>query len=1485
MPEKSRRFGVFPEGSKVTKKFIDTGTKVEYGERTWTTAQTVRDILQNHLDANTDRFMMNLMETFFVAERLADMDNGEKEKIDRFLHRLFLLKKCTKDLSVERRKEIYQEISDAAYDLPFKEEFLRNGVALDLDKFKGVFSKQKEERPSIQYRLRCVEDGENKFVWVPIESLTAKAYPVSTHTIVGMKIIDRGRGFDSALTGFYKSTKAGKRHLRGKYGEGAKMSQTHLVRNGATLTMKSRFQAEDETGKKRILWRQRPYIDEDKMVKLRGVVAEVPDDVETAIGSSSYIDISRANQDFQDEFRRQVDPRLGHSGIGINCLEYSNAVYNYPVLPEKYDRNQGTVGVSFALRPDQQYVHGLQVPTSEDGGRFLFSYDILDSSVLSGRDRNEVTGLCRERIIDFWRHVESKDYLRQLIRKIFIDGLGTHGVPEYETVRFFMGSVRYDAPAIIERSTRAFFDVLAEELNFDPHAKNVFFMPSQRRSDTHRQLFSLLEKKKFHLIPVKIDMQEDEIKNLTRRYGDRYVFLNLEMAKKIEELTVPEVDRESESTKEVKQIVEDAKVELHEWLVALRKSDWLHLSDDIKYVPTVDPHEDVCFLKFDDESQKHTLHIRPDIIVEQLRAGGGREYWKRRIQVVILGAMVRRGEYPDIRSMRIHAQEMADILHDASMHDDVIDMMVARSADWGDAPHSSPYDQREKEKRLRAEQDREQHFLDLCIRARRYGATAVDFREMATELPFLERKYREALESVLQERMIIENGVVFFWYRDSSGLKYGEKPLSACNVLDHLPTGPVYESNGVIFMPIAFSEKSIVKCDREIFLQYRGELFLFSPDQFSPTGTGGNIVVDRGCIRLKRDVFGAGRWTEASFRQTGRGIFSRVEIVTPEREVKKMFNPTVQEIETPLPVEYGEGEWDSPRRIFEDVAQNHVDASDGKGVEEMFEVVRSGDHGGTRSWVEAGDIGTDDVIVGYAVRDSGAGYEPSGIGTMGDSSKISPLFSGKYGEGLKMLAAAAVRNGFELSYGSEAPAADGEVYRWRATAGEKEKEIYKEGKKSRERQVVFHIESEKRESNTPSTYISETSIRLSDDGKNKEMWKQWSYIIDPRQRDGLGNRGLSRFVLHLRDEEAKGRFIDMGMMRVLPDEPGNIYENGVFVRSNPDLRFGYDVPDVTKTRERNAVNVQKMKSYLNYIQSECVDERYLDTIVRSIVDTYSKKEVEVDYGGRWEMYFFGLGHMAFIPNRLSWRRSFQKIAGDKYFFSKPSLESDIQMASNLVWGGSYKDKAQLALITLANVDHISGDKLVDMGDRRYDGLEKIFPTAGDFFLARAHEELPVPPAVSDELTSVVAASAETIKELVHVLESGPVTRMLLQAISCLKPENNLDIDRLLPDRYSIEKRQREYREELDFWSSLLSLRKFGDSVFVVPKDVPLLGTVERDRIGVREDLLHQKNAKELVGTVRHELLHKVFGIGDYENEFIMLLLESIAHNMRERKET
>lgn len=74
----------------------ESGSSIEYGEKTWTTAQTVRDLMQNHLDAETERYYAKVAETLFSKETLATLENAEppvKVRAEELLHASFMYAK------------------------------------------------------------------------------------------------------------------------------------------------------------------------------------------------------------------------------------------------------------------------------------------------------------------------------------------------------------------------------------------------------------------------------------------------------------------------------------------------------------------------------------------------------------------------------------------------------------------------------------------------------------------------------------------------------------------------------------------------------------------------------------------------------------------------------------------------------------------------------------------------------------------------------------------------------------------------------------------------------------------------------------------------------------------------------------------------------------------------------------------------------------------------------------------------------------------------------------------------------------------------------------------------------------------------------------------------------------------------------------------------------------------------------------------------
>src|SRR3989344_7909040 len=119
-----------------------------------------------------------------------------------------------------------------------------------------------------------------------------------------MKFIDRGSGYDSQLSALYLSSKQGKKHLRGKFGEGAKMSELHLLRHGAKMKMRSQYEVEDEEGaRQNRLWQTKPQIADGRLVS-RGVEVE-----KEGVGDTG----SMVNVSFRDAgggFQRGITPNI-----------------------------------------------------------------------------------------------------------------------------------------------------------------------------------------------------------------------------------------------------------------------------------------------------------------------------------------------------------------------------------------------------------------------------------------------------------------------------------------------------------------------------------------------------------------------------------------------------------------------------------------------------------------------------------------------------------------------------------------------------------------------------------------------------------------------------------------------------------------------------------------------------------------------------------------------------------------------------------------------------------------------------------------------------------------------------------------------------------------------------------------------------------------------------------------------------------------------
>ena len=125
----TRTYGQLPEGSQVNRTELNTYTRVEYGEKTWSTGQSVRDILQNHLDANTQVFFDTVVGTVIdVGEPTELKAKLEREykvyAFDIFTYELFRYQKSWQHMSKESRQEMQTHLSQLAEGLPIKSVLL-----------------------------------------------------------------------------------------------------------------------------------------------------------------------------------------------------------------------------------------------------------------------------------------------------------------------------------------------------------------------------------------------------------------------------------------------------------------------------------------------------------------------------------------------------------------------------------------------------------------------------------------------------------------------------------------------------------------------------------------------------------------------------------------------------------------------------------------------------------------------------------------------------------------------------------------------------------------------------------------------------------------------------------------------------------------------------------------------------------------------------------------------------------------------------------------------------------------------------------------------------------------------------------------------------------------------------------------------------------------------------------------------------------------
>jgi|GEM_PF-1302191 len=1498
---KQRTYGILPEGSKVKTGVVDTKNYIEQGERTWTTGQTVRDILQNHLDANTQRYFDQLVSSVVDTKQLTSttLTDTLNEDFDEFSYTLFRYRKGLEDLSPQAEAEFKTLLDQHARGLPLRSEYINADGTVKIDSIRSTISAIKEAPPQIRY---CVVDqtqttGQKQAEqWVDWQEMQSPTYleqigtpeetgktptdhKVFRYQITGVQILDEGSGFDSKLTAFYKSTKTGKRHLRGKFGEGTKMSETHLVRNGARVKMRSAYHINEGANRDRV-WQQRPYVGDDKIVKLQSIEVDIPHKSEMQSGSFTTIDIQGATPEFQEEFVSNIDPRVQNQGLGVNCLEYSDIKYYYPAV--KTDRWTKPVGVSLEADSQYQYVQGLRVGEGrqKSGYEPVFSYDFLDSSILKGRDRSELKDAMSGQIKMFWRNAESPELLEELIRRSLLDKRNVSGTPlEFEALRDLIDSDPRYSDAQAQRTRDMVLQMMPGVLGIEQGRKNVVVSDYDLSKSDNRTPVQTLEAKGYHVVNIANIVVSSNYERINEYHKGQFEVYTLDSLRKDIDALVERLDAKSEKVHFADTLYKSARENLQRMIQTAGLGGIDNLDEIPTYLETVDPKTELPIgLTFDQDSQMFRLKIRPDSILAGLQDGKGTDYWQRRMQVEMLAVFGRKEAFPDRNTALMQSQKNAQELLDRTLRSGMADVdTLPGRFDHEIQSQNEEVSMTSFTERLK---NIEKSLLGMEVfdRARAFQSTMSDLEGVAQSLADLPKNHRESIKRMLSSRMVVENGEVGFFAEQytTEGNKFvlTRQKIEDLAIVATFGERKVYRAGDRLFVLQDIPDGSVVKMNEyHTYVAHKGKMLDFENYHFGEYEFNSlPLTLGKGCLSVSIPSYKKDFSEELGNLEKG---LSELNISSPERGKTKEMKTVRGVVETPLPVEYGVDEWDNPIRVFEDIVQNHIDvAPDGK-AQVSYEVIKDG----KRTWVTAASLTDLDQIVGLAIMDKGGGYLPDDLGTMGKSSKKSPMFAGKYGEGQKMVSAAAIRNGLSLSFTSLGEYG-GERQRWTAQVGTRDEELIIEGKRSKAQRIVFNLNSEGSESDPQ--FTSATMLRLPDADKyGNPEWQKWLEIFDPRKKDERGNGGLSRYVINLR-EESNPNVVDLGYMRILLDEPGAVYENGLLIsRKGGESVVGYDVPEVVTTRERNSYDSSRLRNYIAHAMADCRDPRYPQTIMRQFRERYLRQMIE-NPGRTWvseadlkfeSVFLFERG---FLSGEPLWNYAYATELGSYLVHSDEALKSKIKYGEESIKEGYVSDKGEKqreieqAWSTLANISHIPQDHLIQLSKDYYDAWARIFPTAEDYVRSLAEQRIPVNEGTKQQLTRVIAASSSVIRQMTTRMQQDEEMNTAYESIISERLPNKLDA-------YWGESAKRKADEQLAFWSDYDKLLS-QDAVFVAPANSGYLGLASRDKIGLNERLLVEEDLRKIAGTGRHELLHKVFGIRDYTPQFVMLLLELAKAN-------
>lgn len=1442
----------------------DTGIAPEYGEKTWRPVQSVIDIVQNHLDANTTVYEKKLLRTLGITEyKPAD------EQQQRTISALNLLKYA----------KTPDEIAQAQAGL----KRLPNG---DTPDFQAV----KEELEGVEYqlpdlKLKVSNGSEFHYVsYAQVKDLDPQ------WQVTGFLVDDKGSGFDNQLLGIIGgSTKSDSSGKRGGLGEGLKMSITHLLRSGATVHLVSRNADE--------LWTADPRI-ENGTVNFTGIA--ITGEKGQQQGSTTEVDFATEGFDpkLREELAGALDPRVGE-GLGKYILDFRGEEF-FPIV------NNGSAELaSLAVPQGRIYVRGLLV---QESGNTLWSYNLGDKWAIGGRDRKTVKpDALQSTIRTALSSLDNPEQVREIVGLV-------KGRNPYQETKLLNENLFVDG----ERHPQ-WQQAIAEIFNFSPG--KTLFAPANITAD--QELFA--RERGFTIIRIPPENAQ-AIALFKKFYPDQTIALDQLQGtdtgahptgeRATTRDTSPVVDTEIPLDPETAAIVQGCKDTFHKLVIAQRLKQLgqggqplfdTRKLDTVRFVQApAETHFESDSTQFVYDARKNLVYVRGDIDSQNFGV-------LTDVSVQLLKSLTGRDTF-DGKSQEILTQLAGDAV--ASLRPDLLSELTitpTRTKIEQERPTTYPQDKREADERIielmdmvdrvnmpnitRAQLDEALASIkDAGIPAginlnmnrrfyfdgKLYSLTPADLElsemrigkgtppqlpeEPTSDQPAVEVKpfFDDTETQALRKLGFPRSG--FKKYLRGEGKPFGRgllnpKPEPDRKILNPEETEHRIQAKEISYLPYQLEDGASMRLaysdgehEGAIVIKRRGNKIIATKHvdgkkEVIPSGKGSTLFQGSGWD-LSNNVISFRPSTEITMKVDRTSISS--DELTETNRGKDVLGANIT-------LDYGGEVWRDPRRILLDAIQNHIDAKKDVLPDITYTVV---DASGNVQQLTREILETKDEswkIIGMTISDEGAGYPTPYLTVLGKSTKGDEDL-GKFGEGLKMLSASAMRQGISVTLSSRD---------WQASPTSYTQTVkdYETGTDKTFEMLGYDMQWSEEPRIGSQTHFSfftlpDSGNRLTDSqqaelahasGEKNAIWQAWVDVLDPRKADEHGRRGLARYVLPKDDRPHTD-----GIVTLLTDRAGSVYEKGLLItgESTKPRIFGYNVDEtIIDTRERNAFNQELLDTYVKEYFNTLTDKE----VMRQILET-TKQHPGIDY---YEYQFFLFSNEMSPRTKALWRQTYHEVFGDDAVLSlRARLEEFDRIGASMnrfSYGligdrdtrGSDDYRQELAKAVGAETHLENGN------------LQRLPPSLTSFFM----DDVYTSKDFRKELESAdIELSGDDKEKLARFVQT--TNQLMLTILESLDshPQGRAYLETIIP-RDQLEMRKAELQ-------SVTS-----DDIHVKHATFPALGMVERINnrpvVSLNQSIL--RAAGETIGTYVHESSHYLSDQNDYVlgfQRFLMALVMS-----------